>query len=103
MKIIILSVMLLLGGCAIAKMNVAEDSYVACLTENNGANACEQQRIIYEVYKDRAKDGIAGLGSNQESPDRNSVPISNEAKTWMMNQDGRAYMCNNYGGSVNCN
>lgn len=35
--------------------------------------------------------------------EQQAIPSEAHPQTWMLNQNGRTYLCNNIGGSVNCN
>lgn len=101
MRYILLSLTLLLGGCAIANKQQAEADYIKCLQDNpQRVEACESQRLIYNTYKENVRDGLIGMGGHMSPAE---PPQSEAPRTWMLQQNGRTYMCNNFGGSVVCN
>lgn len=83
-----------LSGCATVRMEKSKEAYKTCLLENQKKPAaCAALGLIYEA--DLKAISRAHIYENESHQDR--------PKAWMMNQNGKSYLCNNYGGSVTCN
>lgn len=112
-KIFTASFFVILSGCSLVnqhKMQQSQDAYINCLREFHGdQKSCAIEKVQYEADKntfEHTGSGIMGTGNpNVYTPSNQSIaqPTIPQPQQWMVNQDGRSYMCNNYGGTVNCN
>lgn len=116
--IVIVGASLTLGGCANVKgartqVDKSREAYRTCLLDNpRKPTNCDSLKHVYELDQEsleKVKAGsLSGIGdalikssqSGHEWQPQSETPFSH---TWMMNQGGRSYMCNDIGGMVNCN
>ncbi|MFZ4124628.1 MAG: hypothetical protein ACOYJ2_00975 [Rickettsiales bacterium] len=100
---------MVLAACGLTEaqdnFDKSQSAYKKCLIENaKKLSVCESARRLYEVDKaelERITNIIIGSEDASEYPVyRQNNPV--QPSSWMMNQGNKTYMCNNYGGAVNC-
>lgn len=112
----ILLLPMLLSACALHRQDDASNeldkslgAYKKCL-EVKEIKKCESLRLIYEADKENYQSatsphGLVGAltGFSIGTSAASSASQVSEGRIWTENRDGRAYSCNNFGGSINCN
>lgn len=104
MRILLLMTVAFVSGCGLTnqvKLNESRDAYQRCLIEKKAIAPCEPLRLAFEADRDvvaASGSGLMGTGARDVSNDTSDQP-----RSWMQNQGGRSYICNNYGGMVTCN
>lgn len=99
---------LALSGCALVRQQQMEKSlqaYKDCLVSNeSNVEACEGLRLSYladmEAYK-ATNGALLGIGEGRALSFQ--PPPAEQPRTWMQNMGGSTLLCNNFGGTVNCN
>lgn len=80
---------------------------MACLKANDGDEAeCKIEKTQYEIdFRQYQNTGNGLLGGNPSQAPRSSNTDFEgpQPQQWIVNSPSGSMLCNNYGGTVNCN